>query len=71
MLKTSDRASFLKILFQFLKNYVFVVLPSDTFALFHRHFYSTPAPEKKIAYKTFFAFKDHLAISGRFLCLEA
>jgi hypothetical protein len=68
MLKTSDRASFLIILFQFLKYYVFVVLPSDTFALFHGHFYS---PEKKIAYKTFFALKDRLAIIGRLLCLVA
>jgi hypothetical protein len=39
MLKTSDRASFLIIRFQFLKYYVFIVLPSDTFALFKRHFY--------------------------------
>jgi hypothetical protein len=35
----SDRASCVIILFQFLKYYVFVVLPSNTFALFQRHIY--------------------------------
>ena len=39
MFKTSGRASFLIILFQFLQYYVFVVLSGDTFALFHWHFY--------------------------------
>ena len=39
MLKTSGRASFLIILFQFLQYYIFVVLSGDAFALFHRHFY--------------------------------
>ena len=39
MFKTSGRASFLIILFQFLQHYVFVVLSGDAFALFHRHFY--------------------------------
>ena len=39
MFKTSGRASFLIILFQFLQYYVFVVLSSDAFALFHWHFY--------------------------------
>ena len=38
MFKTSDRASFLIILFQFLQYYVFVVLSGDAFALFHWHF---------------------------------
>ena len=37
--QTSDRAWFLIILFQFLQYYVFVVLSSDAFALFHHHFY--------------------------------
>ena len=39
MFKTSGRASFLIILFQFLQYYIFVVLSGDTFALFHWHFY--------------------------------
>ena len=39
MFKTSGRASFLIILFQFLQYYVFVVLSGDAFALFHWHFY--------------------------------
>ena len=39
MFKTSGRASFQIILFQFLQYYVFVVLSVDAFALFHRHFY--------------------------------
>ena len=39
MFKISGRASFLIILFKFLQYYVFVVLSSDAFALFHRHFY--------------------------------
>ena len=39
MFKTSGRASFLIILFQFLQFYIFVVLSGDAFALFHWHFY--------------------------------
>ena len=39
MFKTSGRASFLIILFQFLQYYAFVVLSGDAFALFHWHFY--------------------------------
>ena len=39
MFQTSDRTSFLIILFQFLQYYVFVVLSGDAFALFHHHFY--------------------------------
>ena len=39
MFKTSGRASFLIILFQFLQYYVFVVLSGDVFVLFHWHFY--------------------------------
>ena len=39
MFKTSDRASFLVILFQFLQYCVFVELSGDAFALFHKHFY--------------------------------
>ena len=67
MFKTSDRASFLIIPFQFLQYYVFVVLYGDAFALFHRHFYW----DSFTAYKTFFAIKDRLAIIGRLLCLVA
>ena len=37
--KTSGRASFLIIHFQFLQYYVCVVLSLDAFALFHHHFY--------------------------------
>ena len=55
MFKTSGRASFLIILFQFLQYYVFVVLSGDVFAFFFTGtFIATPSPEKKIAYKTFF-----------------
>ena len=39
MFITSDRASFLLILYQFLQYYVFVVLSCDAFATFHRYFY--------------------------------
>ena len=39
MFKTSGKASFLIVLFQFLQYYVFVVLSCDAFALFHRYFY--------------------------------
>ena len=39
MFKTSGRASFRIILFQFLQYYVFVVLSGDAFVLFHWHFY--------------------------------
>ena len=39
MFETSDRASFLIILFRLLQYYIFVVLSGDVFALFHRHFY--------------------------------
>ena len=56
MFKTSGRASFLIILFQFLQYYVFVVLSCDVFALFTGTFIATPLPEKKIAYKIFFAY---------------
>ena len=42
MFKTSGMASFLIILFQFLQYYIFVVLSSDAFALFHWHFYCDP-----------------------------
>ena len=34
-------------------------------------FIATPSPEKKIAYKTFIALKDRLAISEHLLCLVA
>ena len=39
MFKTSGRASFLIILFQFLQYYVFVVLSGDAFAFFLWHLY--------------------------------
>ena len=39
MIKTSGRASFPIIFFQFLQYCVFVVLSCDAFVLFHRHFY--------------------------------
>ena len=38
MFQTSDRASFLIILFQFLQYYIFVLLSGDAFALFHHHY---------------------------------
>ena len=41
---TSDRASFLLILFQFLQYCVFVVLSCDAFAPFHRYFYCDSLP---------------------------
>ena len=71
MFITSDRASFLIILFQFIQNHVLVVfmvmlLPFSTSA-----FIATPSPEKKIAYKTFFALKDRFAITSRLLWLMA
>ena len=71
MFKTSGRASFLIILFQFLQYYVFVVLSGDAFAFFTGTFIATPTPEKKIAYKTFFVLKERLAIIGHLLCLVA
>ena len=67
MFKTSGRASFLIILFQFLQYYVFVML----LPFFTGTFIATPSPEKKIAYKTFFVLKERLAIIGRLLCLVA
>ena len=71
MFKTSGRASFQIILFQFLQYYVFVVLSGDAFALFTGTFIATLSQEKKIAYKTFFVLKERLAIIGRLLCLVA
>ena len=72
MFKTSGRASFLIILFQFLQYYVVVVLSGDAFGLFFTGtFIATPSPEKKIAYKTFFVLKERFAIIGRLLCLVA
>ena len=69
MFKTNARASFLIILFQFLQHYVFVALSGDVF--FTGTFIATLSPEKKIAYKLFFAFKERSAIIGRFLCFVA
>ena len=71
MFKTSGRASFLIILFQFLQYYVFVVLSGDAFALFHWHFYCDSFTREEIAYKTFFVLKERLAIIGGLLCLVA
>ena len=70
MFKTSGRASFLIILFQFLQYYVFVVLSSDAFSP-ALNFIVTPSPATKIAYQTFFALKERLAIIGRLLCFVA
>ena len=53
MFKTSGRASFLIILFQFLQYYVFVVLFTGTFA-------ATPSPEKK------FCIQNLLCTQGTF-----
>ena len=39
MFKTSDRASFGIILFQFIQNYVLLVLYGDAFALYLQHLY--------------------------------
>ena len=72
MFKTSNMASFLIILFQFIQYFVFVVLYGDAFGLFSTsNFIAISSPKKKIACKTFFALKDRLAIIGRLLCLEA
>ena len=67
MFKTFGKASFLIILFQFPQYYVFVVLSCDALncPFFTGIFIATPSPEKKIAYKTFFALKERLAIIGR------
>ena len=71
MFKTSGRASFLIILFQFLQYYVFVVLSGDAFALFHWHFYCDSFTTEEDCIKTFFVLKERLAIIGRLLCLVA
>ena len=39
MFKTSDRESFLIIPFQFIQNYVLVLLYGNAFALFYQHFH--------------------------------
>ena len=66
MFKTSGRASFLIILFQFLQYYVFVVLSGDAFAFFTGTFIATPSLEKKIAYKTFLYFRNDFFTRCRF-----
>ena len=72
MFKTSDRALFLIILFWLLQYNVFVVLSGDVFCPFSTCTnIATPSPEKKIAYQTYFALKDRLAIIGDLLCLVA
>ena len=71
MFKTSDRASFLIIFFLPLQYYVFVVLSGDVFALFHRHFYRDSFTREENCIQSFLALKDHLAITGRLLCLVA
>ena len=71
MFKTSDSASFLIIFFRLLQYYVFVVLYGDVLPFSIGTFIATPSPEKKIAYQTYLALKDRLAIIGRLLCLEA
>ena len=64
MFKTSGRASFLIILFQFLLYFVFVVLSCDALI-------ATPSPEKNIEYKTSFALKERLEIIRRLLYFVA
>ena len=67
MFKTSGRASFLLILFQFLQYYVFVVLSSDAFALFHWHFYCDSFTREDCIQNLLCT----LAIIGCLLCLVA
>ena len=71
MVKTSGKASLLITIFQFLQYFVFVGLYSDVVSFFTGTCTATPSPEKKIAYKTFFALKDRFAIIGPLLCLVA
>ena len=72
MFKTSGRASFLIIPFQFLQYYVFVVLSGDAFALFSLALLLRLLHQRRrFAYKTFFVLKERLAIIGRLLCLVA
>ena len=62
---------FLIVFFQFLQYHIFVVFPSNTFALFADNCIATLSLEKKIAYKTFFALNVRLAITGILLFLVA
>ena len=71
MFKTSGRASFLIILFQFLQYYVFVVLSGDAFALFHWHFYCDSFTREEDCIQNLLCTQEHLAIIGCLLCLVA
>ena len=71
MFKTSGRASFLIILFQFLQYYVFVVLSCDALALFHWHFYCDSFTREEDCIQNLLVLKERLAIIGRLLCLVA
>ena len=70
MFKTSDRASFLIIFFGFSSTISLQCITVMLVAFSIGTFIATPSPEKKIAYQTFLALKDRLAIIGRQLCLE-
>ena len=62
MFKTSDRASFLIIIFGFSST---MSLYGDVFLPFSiGTFIATPSPEKKIAYQTFLALKDLMQLLG-------
>ena len=61
MFETHDWAPFLIVFFQFLKYHVFVVFSINAFTLFTGTCIAVPSPEKKIAYKTFFALNERLA----------
>ena len=71
MFKTSGRASFLIILFQFLQYYVFVVLSGDAFALFQWQFYCDSFTREEDCIQNLLCTKECLAIIGRLLCLVA
>ena len=71
MFKTSGKASFLIIFFQFLQYYVFVVLSGDAFALFHWHFYCDSFTREEDCIQNLLCTQERLAIIGRLLCLVA
>ena len=71
MFKTSDRASFLIICLGFSSTMSLWYFPVMFLPFSTGTFIETPSPEKKIAFQTFLALKDHLAIIGRLLCLVA
>ena len=71
MFKTSDRVSFLIILFQFLQYYVFVVLSGDAFAFSTSILLQLLQQIRKVHTKSYLHFKNRLAIIGPLLCLVA